>query len=74
MFNTCALVGHYSSTFRPSNMIQETSENKVQNLSRTSFFKINGFASNVSPVLEFLNFLAIGELSYTHYIIVTRNG
>ena len=68
MFTTCALAGHYSSTFRPSNMIQETSENKVQNLSRTSFFKINGFVSNISPILEFLNFLAIGELRYTHYI------
>ena len=67
MFTTCALVGHYSSTFRPSNMLQETSENKVQNLSRTAFLKINCFVSNISPVLEFLNFLAIGELSYTHY-------
>ena len=68
MFTTCALVAHYSSTFRPSNKIQETSENKVRNLLRTSFLKINCFVSNISPVLEFLNFLAIGELSYTHYI------
>ena len=67
MFTTCALVGHYSSTFLPSNKIQETSENKVRNLLRTSFLKINCFVSNISPVLEFLNFSAIGELSYTQF-------
>ena len=49
-------------------MIQETSENKEQNLLRISFFKINSFLSNIFPVLEFLNFLAIRELSYIHYI------